>query len=194
MLSARSLSVFALVAALALPMAARAQASVQQEQERLEVAHSAVQKTGLATLLVTGALGVTLLANKETLFSDGLCAAGRPAFGEFGCNGGLSVLHFAFAATTLVAFVTSEILAEAMPVGPYDTLDPVKGPTMRTIRWVNVGLFAAQPVIGLIAAHPGIIGIPKDARPMFSRVMRTIHLGVGLGVASGYTVNALLQW
>jgi hypothetical protein len=29
---------------------------------------------------------------------------------------------------------------------------------------------------------------------MFSRVMRTIHFGVGLGAASGYTVNALMQW
>ena len=43
--------------------------------------------------------------------------------------------------------------------------------------------------------HPGLIGIPVESRPM-SRVLRTVHfgVGVGLGLATTYSVNAALQW
>jgi hypothetical protein len=194
-LARRLTALAALVAALALPAAAQAQVSLTtQRQNDLTVAHSVLQKAGLVTLAGVAATGLPLLINKETLFSEGRCLKGDPLLGDFGCNGGLTALHFAFAATTLVLFISSEIVAAAMPVSPYDVLDTPRRETERTVRWINVGLFTAQPILGLLAAHPGLIGIPPDARRTFSKVVRTIHFGVALGVATGYTVNAALQW
>ncbi len=181
--------------ALAVPAGAWAQvASPDTRQQDLDRAHSIVQKTGLGTLAVTGALGFMLFANKETLFGDGLCASGNALGGDFGCNGGLSVLHFVFAASTLGLFVAQEVIAAKMDPSPYETGDSAKDRAMNGLRWATVGLFAAQPVLGLIAAHPGIVGVPTEHRAMVSRVLRTVHFGVGLGVATTYTVNAALQW
>jgi hypothetical protein len=65
---------------------------------------------------------------------------------------------------------------------------------MRTLRYVNIGLFAVQPVLGLISAYPQLIGIPKRSREGFSKVMRTVHFGIGGGLATTYSINAGLQW
>ena len=182
--------------AVAVPASGWAQtAEVENRQRDYERAHSVVQKAGIGTLAVTGALGLVLFANKPTLFGDGLCSTGDGIMGEFGCGPGLGLTHFAFAVTSAGLFIASEILAEAMDPGPYeDYSNPGRRRAMETLRWTNVGLFALQPVLGIIAAHPGIIGIPASARADFSRVMRTVHLGVGLGLATTYTVNAALQW
>jgi hypothetical protein len=191
----RCTALAALLASLAFPLAANAQVSATtQKQNDLTIAHSVLQKAGLVTLAGVAATGLPLFINKETLISEGLCLKGHPLLGEFGCNGGLTVLHFVFAASTLALFVSSEIVAAEMPVSPYDSLDTPRRETMRTVRWVNVGLFTVQPILGLLAAHPGLIGIPPDARRTFSKVVRTIHLGVAAGVATGYTLNAALQW
>jgi hypothetical protein len=178
----------------ALPAAARAQVAQPGQGSDLSTAHSVTQKTGLATLAVTGALGVALAVNRPTLVSDGRCETHEGVFGEFGCGPGLTVTHFVFAASTLVLFVTSEILAEKMEVNPYDVGDFERVRAMRNLRWANVGLFAVQPVLGFLSAHPEVIGIQSGSRGMFSRVLRTIHLGVGLGAATTYSVNAALQW
>lgn len=183
--------------AVAVPATSWAQTTEVQRQRDLETAHSVVQKAGIGTLAVTGALGLVLFANKPTLFGDGLCSTGDGIMGEYGCGPGLGLTHFAFAVTSLGLFVASEILAEEMDPGPYDDgyyNDPGRRRTTEALRWTNVGLFALQPVLGIIAAHPGIIGIPASARADFSRVLRTVHLGVGLGLATTYTVNAALQW
>lgn len=38
-----------------------------------------------------------------------------------------------------------------------------------------------QPILGLVASNPAILGIPRDDREDFSRVMRTVHVGVVIG-------------
>jgi hypothetical protein len=178
----------------ALPVTGWAQADEERHQEYLTISHGVLQKTGLGTLAMTGAIGVALMANKATLFSDGLCAAGNPVFGQFGCDGSLSLLHFGFAATTLGLFVTSEIIATQLEVSPYEVADPMMARTRRALLWTNVALFSVQPVLGLLSAHPALIGIPPDALHTFSRVLRTVHFGVGLGVATTYTLHAAFQW
>lgn len=182
--------------ALAVPATSFAQTFEEnRRQENLATTHSVLQKTGLGTLAATGALGFALMANHETLFGDGLCKDdGSGIFGEFGCSKGLTLVHFGFAVTTLGLFIAQEIAAEEMNPRPYDVGSDSRRHTMEGLRWTNVGLFALQPVLGVIAANPGIIGIPTESRPMFSRVMRTVHFGVGLGLATTYTVNAALQW
>jgi hypothetical protein len=182
------------ISVLALPATGWAQVGETGQETNLHTTRSVVQKTGLGTLAVTGALGVALAVNRPTLFGDGRCATNEGVFGEFGCSAGLSLVHFGFAATSLGLFVAGEILAEKMEVNPYDLGDAERVRTMRALRWTNVGLFAVQPVLGILAAHPGLIGIPPQSRAQFSRILRTIHLGVGLGLATTYSVNAAFQW
>ncbi|MBL8954017.1 MAG: hypothetical protein JNK82_24785 [Myxococcaceae bacterium] len=184
------------VLVLAVPASGWAQVATPEleRQQNLDRAHSAVQKTGLATLAIAGTLGLIQFANKPTLFGDGLCSTGEAIGGDFACGGGMSILHFVFAASTLGLFVAEQVIAAEMNPSPYRTGDLNKDRATDHLRWVNAGLFIAQPVLGLIAAHPALIGIPTDARPMFSRVMRTVHFGVGLGLATTYTVNAALMW
>jgi hypothetical protein len=180
--------------ALAVPAVGLAQTSEIQRQRDLEQAHSVVQKAGLGTLAVTGALGLVLFANKPTVFGDGLCSTGDGIMGEYGCGPGLALTHFGFAVASLGIFVASEVLAAKMDPSPYSVGDQRRQDAMNAIRWTEVGLYAVQPVLGLISAHPGLIGIPASARADLSRVMRTIHLGVGLGIAATYSVNAAFQW
>jgi hypothetical protein len=187
------------VMVVALPTAAFAQDYDPVEQQRLSDWRSGTQKAGLVTMGIAIGLGMPLAANMPTLFSDGLCKAGDPMFGKmlgesFACNGGLAITHFIFAASTLVLFVTSEILAAEMVNSPYRTGDTSRDNAARAFMWTNVGLFSVQPLLGLLAAHPGLIGIPPDARLMFSKVLRTIHFSVGLGLASTYAIQAGLMW
>jgi hypothetical protein len=177
-----------------LPDAAHAQEAFDQDkQDDLDTAHSVLQKTGLVTLGLTGVTGGVLMLNKPTLFGDGRCKSGDPLLGEFGC-GGLTILHAGFGATTLGLFVAQEIVAGEMPISPYDMGSEGRQDAMTTLRYVNIGLFAVQPVLGFVAANPGVIGIPEDSQEDVSRVLRTIHFGIGGTLATTYTVNAALQW
>ena len=185
-------SLFAL-AAVATSTSARAQLTPDEleEQDDLETTHSVLQKTGLGTLAVSGVLGGVLAVNHETAFGDGRCNGGEPIFGKFGC-GGLKYVHFGFAAATLGLFVATEVVAEQMPISPYESTSPGKETAMRTLRWVNIGLFGVQPILGLLAANPGLVG--ADDPRSFSKVLRTVHVVVGGTVATTYTVNAAMQW
>jgi hypothetical protein len=178
----------------ALPGAAFAQDYDPVQEQRLADWRGGTQKAGLITMYLTVALGVPLAANKETLFSDGLCKTGKPMFGEFGCNGGLSIIHFIAAGSTLALYVASEILATEMVNSPYNTGDVRQDNARSAFRWTNVALFSLQPVLGVLAAHPWLIGIPPEARVMFSKVLRTMHFAVGAGLAGTYSVQAGLMW
>jgi hypothetical protein len=165
----------------------------EDKQDDLKTAHSVLQKATLGSLVVTGALGVLTAVNKDTAMWDGLCGQGKPIFGSFGCSG-LPLVHFAAGLTTAGLFIATEAVAEAMPVSPYASADSVKEDAMRALRIVNISILIVQPIAGLIAAHPEFIGIPSSARPTFSRVLRTVHMGTGLTLAGTYTATAALQW
>jgi hypothetical protein len=173
---------------------AAAQETIDREkQEDYETAHSVLQKTGLVTLGLTGATGAGLLINKRTLFSRGRCETGDPILGEFGC-GGLTFLHAGFGATTAGLFVAQQIVGAQAPISPYDMGSEGKQDTMEALRYVNISLFIVQPVLGLLAANPGIMGVAEEDQEDVSAVLRTIHFGVGGSLATTYTVNAALQW
>jgi hypothetical protein len=191
----------ALAGAFVLTATSRAQAQVTlppppgqssidlNKQHDLSDVHSVLQKTGLATLAVTGVLGASLAVNTPTLFGEGRCATGSPWFGQFGCTG-LKYAHFGFAATTLGLFVATEIVAEQMPVSPYDMGSTSKQSAMKTLRVVNIALFSVQPVLGFLAANHSLFGMSGGA----AKVLRTVHLAVGGTVAGTYTANAAMQW
>ncbi len=180
------------VAIMSVPKTAFAQTD-QERQEDLETVHSVLQKSGLGTLALTGLSGATLMLNKPTAFGKGRCRTGAPVLGGFGCDA-LSFVHMGFAVATAGLFVSSEIVAAEMPTSPYDMGSPGRQNAMTALRWTNVGLFTIQPILGLIAAHPGLVGVPQAARKDFSAALRTIHFGIGGALASTYTVNAALQW
>lgn len=185
-----TLKTFLVAALLTAPAVGLAQTS--SAQEGITRAHSATQKTGLATLGVTALLGGVLAVNTPIL-GEVECANCTGSIGRPGYDV-LSVVHLGFALATLGLYVSSEILAENMAQNPYFVGDARQQSTMQTLRWVNVGFFIAQPVLGLLAAHPGLIGIPPSARPLFSRVMRTLHVAVGVGTVGSYTATAAMQW
>jgi hypothetical protein len=172
---------------------AHAQAIDRQKQQDLDTAHSVLQKSGLVTLGLTGLSGYILLANKPTLFGEGLCKSGDPILGEFGC-GGLTYVHASTAVLSLGFFIAQEVVAGDMPISPYDMGSEGKRDAMGALRIANIGLFAVQPVLGFLAANPEFIGIPDASQEDFSKVLRTIHFGVGTTLATTYTVNAALQW
>lgn len=178
----------------ALPRTAHAQETFDADkQEELGDVHSVLQKTGLVTLGLTGVSGGVLLLNKPTLFGDGRCKSGDPVLGDFGCSG-LPILHAAFGATTLGLFVAQEIVAGEMPISPYDMGSEGRQDAMTGLRIANYSLFAVQPVLGFLAANPGVVGVSEESQEDVSRVLRTIHFGVGGTLATTYTVNAALQW
>jgi hypothetical protein len=181
------------VLAMAVPAAGWAQ-QVTTEGQQLDTTHSVLQKAGIGTIALTGATGLALMINRPTLFGDGRCSEGNGLFGGFGCGPGLTLLHAAFAVTSAGLFIAQELIAAEMNPSPYDEGSPRRQNVTEALRWTNVGLFAVQPVLGLIAAHPGLVGVPREYHAQFGRVMRTIHFGVGLGLATTYTVNAAFMW
>ncbi len=185
----RPLKAFLVAALLTVPAAGFTQTSSSQG---ISNAHSATQKAGLATLGVTALLG-GILAVDTPVLGNVECASCTGSIGRPGYDV-LSVVHFGFALATLGMYVSSEILAEKMDQNPYYTGNARQQSTMQTLRWVNVGFFIAQPVLGLLAAHPGLFGIPPSARPLFSRIMRTLHVAVGVGTVGSYTATAAMQW
>lgn len=180
-------------AAALVPASASAQEIDQERQDDYDTAHSVLQKTGLVTLGLTGISGATLLINKPTAFGDGRCKSGDPILGDFGC-GGLTYLHFGFAVTTLGLFVAQEVVAEQAPISPYDQGSEGKQDAMAGFRVANYALFGVQPVLGLLAANPGILGVDDADKEDVSRALRTVHFGVGGGLATTYTANAIMQW
>lgn len=190
----------AVASALALTAANQAHAQVtlppgpgsgidQNKQDHLSDVHSALQKVGLVTLGGTGLTGAALLANEETAFGDGRCNTGSPVLGQFGCTG-LKYLHFGFAASTLGLFIATEIVADEMPVSPYDMGSHGKQNAMKTLRVANIALFSTQPILGFLAANHRLFGMSTGA----AKVLRTVHFAVGGTVAATYTANAALQW
>jgi hypothetical protein len=99
-----------------------------------------------------------------------------------------------FGASTLALFVAQESVAVQSPVSPYDEGSQGKQDAMTGLRVANYALFSAQPVLGLLAANPGILGVPEKDREDVSAALRTVHFAVGGTLATTYTVNAALQW
>lgn len=169
-----------------LTAAARAQDPPPSEellQHRADLirTHRALKIGTAAALGVTTTLGVIAAVNQPTLFGDGACAAGRPVLGSYGCSG-FSILHGSAGVATELIYTANMAVALAVPpvagvrpLGPFD-----HGPVHRASTWVHVGAMLLQPVLGIVASNPQMIGVGPGSQANFSRNLRTVHIVVGL--------------
>jgi hypothetical protein len=161
-----------------------------QEESGPRGAHKALQLSTAGSLIVTATLGTIVAINKPTLFSDGRCASGKPIFGSYGCRG-LSVLHgvSALVSTVLYTATTTLEFAEFDWPGRDE-----HGTAYEAASWVHLVGMALQPIGGLLAAEPGVIGVAPEDRAEFSRVLRTLHLGAGYTIVGTYVVTAAVEF
>jgi hypothetical protein len=155
-----------------------------RHRERLTRIHRTLGLTTFGALTVTTALGTIAAINQQTLFGAGECrAGGHPIFGlEFGC-GTLTTVHKLSAFITVGLYASTGVFALAMP----DPEHVTQGNDWRATRlrlhraaaWVHLAGMILQPIVGIIAVNPGIVGVNGAGIQDFASTMRTIHLGVG---------------
>lgn len=152
-------------------------------------AHRGLQIATMSSLLVTGTLGTLVAINQPTLFNDGLCAKGKPIFGEYGCHG-LNVVHGVSALVSLILYTattTMEFTAFDWP-GAHAHNRGYKAASA-----IHLAGMAILPFAGLVAAVPALLGIQTDNASTFERVMRTLHLSVGYLTIGTYVATAAID-
>lgn len=166
---------------LLLPTSARA------EEHGVRLTHRTLQLATASSLLVTTALGTIAAINQPTLFSDGRCVTGDPIFGEYGCHG-LSALHGLFAVVSLVLYSATTALEFARFDWPGRD---DHGSGFEVLSYVQIIGMGLQPIGGLLAVVPEIIGMPRNST--FSRVVRTLHLIVGSAVTTSFVITTAIE-
>lgn len=169
---------------------------VMHRRAQLLRTHRAFAIAAWSGMLVTEVLGSIQAFNQPTWFGDGACTSDPEAFG---CHQSSMItgLHETFAITTTALYTTAAILAVAAP-------DPESaavgdGHAERTLRlhktmaWVHGVGMVLLPLLGIVTAHPQILGISQEAQGDFSRAMRTVHTVVGYSTFAALTFSAWLE-
>jgi hypothetical protein len=165
-----------------------ASAPVDARQAQLESTHRLLRTATGVSLLVTGALGGLVALNRPTLLGDGRCASGDPIFGNYGCNS-LSIVHGASAVASVALYTATGVLGLALPEGvAFGRRDAA---WYRAVGWVHVVGIFIQPVLGLLAHYPEVIGVPNSSQQQFGKTLRTIHVFTGDLIAASYLVTWL---
>ncbi len=150
-------------------------------------AHRALELSTAGALAVTGALGVITAINRPTVFGDGRCATNDPIFGNYGCES-LSIVHGISGVVSEGLYIGTMVL-EAVVRDPPWTVDERPGwrITRRVLTWIHASGMILQPLLGMLSAYPGIIGInDPQSRDDFSRVLRVVHAGAGVVTATAF--------
>lgn len=150
-------------------------------------AHRALQLSTAGSLLVTSTLGTLIAINQPTLLSEGRCASGNPIFGEYGCQG-LSVLHGLSAILALVLYTATTTLEFAEFDWPGRDRH---GAAYEVASYVHLVGMALQPIGGIIAAVPEVLGLERDGS--FSRILRSIHIATGYAIVGTYVATAAIE-
>jgi hypothetical protein len=130
-------------------------------------------------LVVTSALGTLAAINQPTRFGDGRCLTGHPVLGNYGCDRGLSTLHGSSAVLSVTLYTANAVLGLAAPEAAGRVSEAAR-PWHRALGVIHLGGIVVQPVLGLVAAFPQVIGREKTATTdMFPRNLRTAHVVVG---------------
>ncbi len=169
---------------------------VMRRRARLLRVHRAFAIAAWSTMLVTEVLGTIQAVNQPTWFGDGACSHDPEAFG---CHQSslLTGLHETFAFTTTALYTTAGILAVAAP--DPDGASEGDGGAPRTLRlhktlaWVHGVGMILLPLLGVITAHPQIVGVSPDAQADFGRAMRTVHAVVGYTTFAALSFSAYLE-
>lgn len=173
---------------------------LQRRESSLRV-HRGFALGAWGSLAVTTLFGTVLAVNRETWFGGGNCAAGAGVFGSYGCGEGLVGLHEAFTVLTTSLYVTSGVIAATAP--DPDRAASRDDPTSRALRlhkalaWVHGAGMVLLPILGILAAHPEVVGIDpvSDATTYrdFRSSMRSIHTIVGYTTFVTFSVSAVLD-
>jgi hypothetical protein len=146
-----------------------------------------------ASLVVTSTLGTMAAINQPTAFGDGRCITGNPVLGEYGCNRGLSTLHGSSGVLSVTLYTATEVLGLAAPESRGIVSEGAK-PVHTVASWIALGGIVVQPILGLVAAFPQVIGksqsLPTDPLP---RNLRTVHLFIGYTTTAAYLTTAVLE-
>jgi len=169
---------------------------VMRRRARLLSAHRAFAIAAWSTMLVTEVLGTIQAVNQPTWFGDGACSHAPEAFG---CHQAslITGLHETFAFTTTALYTTAGVLAIAAP--DPDGAAEGDGQAQRTLRlhktlaWVHGAGMILLPILGVITAHPQIVGVSPAAQADFGRAMRTVHAALGYTTFAALSFSAYLE-
>ncbi|MGC4118424.1 MAG: hypothetical protein QM765_28495 [Myxococcales bacterium] len=153
-------------------------------------AHRVLKPLTAGALLLTVSMGTLLAINYPTAFGDGKCAGPHPIFGTYGCDA-LNIDHGVGAVLSTVLYTATSVL-ELTP-----EVQAVRTKHLATQRWlgyVHLAGFILMPIMGIVSAYPQIIGIAPVSREQFSKVLRTVHLGVGYVTLAAYGASTILEF
>jgi hypothetical protein len=146
-----------------------------------------------ASLVVTSTLGTMAAINQPTAFGDGRCITGNPVLGDYGCNRGLSTLHGSSAVLSVTLYTANAVLGLAAPESRGYVAESVR-PLHGVLTWVHLGGIVVQPVLGIVAAFPQVIGksntVPTDS---FPKNLRTVHIFVGYVTTLAFLTTTALE-
>lgn len=144
-------------------------------------------------LVLTSTLGTLAAINQPTAFGDGRCQTGHPVFGDYGCNRGLSTLHGVSGVASATLYTANAALALGIR-GPVGNVSPAARPWHRALTYVHLGGIVVQPLLGLIAAFPQVIGVNNTAPgDPFPRNVRTAHVTLGYLTAAAFLTTLALE-
>lgn len=147
-----------------------------------------------AALVATSTLGTMAALDQPTRFGDGRCLTGHPVLGEYGCDRGLSTLHGSAAVLSVILYTANGVLGLAAP-GSRGDVAPGARPWHRALTWVHLGGIVVQPILGLVAAFPQVVGRSRSApTDMFPRNLRTAHVVLGYLTTAAFLTTVALEW
>lgn len=144
-------------------------------------------------LVVTATLGTLAAINQPTAFGDGRCQTGHPIFGTYGCDRGLSTLHGVSGVASAILYTANGAIAFSLP-GPVGNVSDRERPWHTALSYVHLVGIIVQPLLGLTAAYPQVIGLSKTGpSDPFPRNARTAHLALGYLTTAAFLTTIALE-
>jgi hypothetical protein len=162
-------------------------AAAAQAERGPRTADRTLQLLTSGSLILTATLGTINAINQPTWFSDGRCAAGDPIFGDYGCHG-FGTLHGISALLSLVLYTATETLEFADFDWPGRDRH---GAGYDALSYVHLVGMALQPLGGLLAAVPQVIGLKRDSA--FTKALRSIHVMTGSVIVTAFVVTTAIE-
>jgi hypothetical protein len=162
--------------------------------QRMRLWHRRLELVTLGSLVVTGTLGGLIAVNRTSSIHTGRCDTGDPLFGAYGC-GSLSTIHGVSAVSSLVLYASTTTFELAIPGVPAPEKIARHETSYRALTYFHRGAIVAQPVLGILARFPDVIGIDSAGGQLtFSKVTRTVHEGLGIAIVAAYAATVALSW
>jgi hypothetical protein len=157
------------------------------DEHSVRITDQTLRVATTGSLLVTATLGTFVALNQPTLLSDGRCHTGDPVFGDYGCHA-LSGLHGVFALLSIVLYTSTQAFEFAHSDWPSQN---EHGPGFKALSYIHLIGMAIQPIGGLLAVVPQIVGAPKDG--LFARVLRTLHIFLGYTILTTFAITTAIE-